>query len=615
VAVYPSRIRLKNSTDSEASIKTQLGTGGTDPILVGEVVVGRESGKAKLYTLDTAGAVVAIGGSTSLSELTDVNVNGRTTEDTLKWDGSTWIPAQWYEPIGSGGVFTGTLTQYPLHGTNGFYASQASMEAAGFTFITGSTDADDTYLTFDPGSNWNGINFLGLGISSANWFINTNGGVGCDAGGNTTAAGGNNALINAFSIDLYVSFWTQDTETRRAGWKVYNDGINEWLIVRMDQKVPYTNETGGFPIEAWFRRDGGAISVRYGNSVNSASFTVSQDKNLIVSNGASALPAGNNPFPGLTGNGGYSFLVVGGGIAPTGAIITQLQDVDTVTNPPTSGQVLGWDGSTWIPVDQTGGSGGGGGGGGTIQTAFTTETRTASGGVATFSGIGKSGQLVQVTSSLTAWIVLYTSAAARTADSGRVFGTDPALGSGVLAEFYVPAGTTVLATPGTTYFNNDTTKINAIYAAVRSNVGASVNSAVTLECYATDSAIGYRNTLISTTSTLADGLSADITFSGTGRSGSLISVNTDRAAWVVFYSNTAARTADTGRTSNTDPTPGSGVLAEVLTSGAQTVRITPSANYFNDETVPVSALYAKVKNLSGASSAVQVSITFVVSES
>ena len=41
--------------------------------------------------------------------------------------------------------------------------------------------------------------------------------------------------------------------------------------------------------------------------------------------------------------------------------INDLGDVDTITNSPTNGQVLKWNGSTWIPGDDEVGGGGGGG--------------------------------------------------------------------------------------------------------------------------------------------------------------------------------------------------------------------------------------------------------------
>ena len=157
------------------------------------------------------------------------------------------------------------------------------------------------------------------------------------------------------------------------------------------------------------------------------------------------------------------------------AAIDDLSDVDTSTTAPTSGQVLVWDGSNWIPSDQTGG--------GSSSGAYLTEAQTASGGTADFTGLGYSGILQKVSSSLDAWIVLYSSSAARTADASRAYDTDPDNSSGVLFEAYVTAGSTIVATPGTTYFNNDATPTEALYAAVRDQSGAAVNSEVTFYAY------------------------------------------------------------------------------------------------------------------------------------
>ena len=127
--------------------------------------------------------------------------------------------------------------------------------------------------------------------------------------------------------------------------------------------------------------------------------------------------------------------------------------------------------------------------GGTGNGTYLTETQVASGGTADFVGLGFSGILQKVTSDLAAWIVLYSSAAERTADASRAYNTDPTPGSGVLFEAYVTASGTVVATPGTTYFNNDTTATEAVYAAVRNQAGAAVNASVTFSAYGFASAI------------------------------------------------------------------------------------------------------------------------------
>ena len=219
-------------------------------------------------------------------------------------------------------------------------------------------------------------------------------------------------------------------------------------------------------------------------------------------------------LPETTGTAGEALTTDGSGVlswATSSSVtsINDLSDVDTATNPPTIDQVLAWDGNDWVPADQTGGGAGGvtsiiagdgisvdqatgnvtitatggGGSGGGSTSARLLEAKSTPGGLATFTGIGHSGTLVQVTSTSDAWITLYDTAANRTADSSRAYDTDPALSSGVLAEFYITAGSTVLASPGTTYFNGDTVSAEAIYVAVRDQSGAAENATVTIEAY------------------------------------------------------------------------------------------------------------------------------------
>ncbi|HAW75758.1 MAG TPA: hypothetical protein DCW74_08490, partial [Alteromonas australica] len=137
--------------------------------------------------------------------------------------------------------------------------------------------------------------------------------------------------------------------------------------------------------------------------------------------------------------------------------------------------------------------------------------------------------IAKITSSLDAWIVLYGSAAERTSDASRAFATDPSTGSGVLAEFYVTAGSTLIATPGASYFNNDTSITEAIYAAVRSQAGANVNSQVTITAYGNQAL-----TAGSLRTTLGIGEYADDAAAGTGgvASGSLY-YNTGSSSYVL----------------------------------------------------------------------------------
>tara|TARA_Y100000589_G_scaffold64934_1_gene56356 strand:+ start:521 stop:1525 length:1005 start_codon:yes stop_codon:yes gene_type:complete len=93
----------------------------------------------------------------------------------------------------------------------------------------------------------------------------------------------------------------------------------------------------------------------------------------------------------------------------------------------------------------------------------------------------------------------------------------------------------------------------------------------------------------------------------------LIKVQTSHAAWVTLYSDTASRTADASRGINVDPLPGSGVLSEVITTGAQTQLITPGVICFNS--AGTGTTYAKVVNKSGSTANLTVTLTYVVLES
>ena len=358
MAVFPDKIVLKNSTDAQATIESLIGSGGTDEIDPGELVVGRESGAVKLYAVDSDGAIQVIsgGGGTgvgSINDLSDVDTatNPPSVNQILIWDGGNWVPQ---DIVSEGSITeqTGNLTAFPLHGIDGFYASQAALEADGFTYIANSANADDAALPFSPGAQWTGIQFLQHTPTSANWFINTNGGVGFDQGSNTTTGRGGNAVSDAATIDLYVSLWSEDTETRLAGYKTIQEGGLDWLVVRMDQKVPYTSETNGFPVEVWFS-SAGTVSVRYGTSVNGATFTVGATRNAIISNGG-VVPSTSAPYTGLTGSGAYGILY---SFSPgTGLQLDSLGDVSAPA--PTNGQVLTWDNATGFWVPQTPAPGG-----------------------------------------------------------------------------------------------------------------------------------------------------------------------------------------------------------------------------------------------------------------
>jgi len=110
------------------------------------------------------------------------------------------------------------------------------------------------------------------------------------------------------------------------------------------------------------------------------------------------------------------------------------------------------------------------------------------------------------------------------------------------------------------------------------------------------------------TQSIANGSAANLSIT-TPKTYVLYSIQTSHAAWVTLYSDTASRTSDASRTELTDPLPGSGVLTEVITSGAVTQLITPGTICFNSTAAGIT--YAKVVNKSGSTANISVTLTYL----
>jgi hypothetical protein len=121
------------------------------------------------------------------------------------------------------------------------------------------------------------------------------------------------------------------------------------------------------------------------------------------------------------------------------------------------------------------------------------------------------------------------------------------------------------------------------------------------------SGLQSRDLRTSQTSSLADGAEADLDITGF-KSYALLFITTDRAARVRVYVNAATRTADASRAEGVDPTSDAGLIAEVITTGAGTVIISPGAYGFNLENFTTTNIPCRVTNKSGSTSTVQVSL-------
>jgi hypothetical protein len=91
----------------------------------------------------------------------------------------------------------------------------------------------------------------------------------------------------------------------------------------------------------------------------------------------------------------------------------------------------------------------------------------------------------------------------------------------------------------------------------------------------------------------------------------LMKVSVSVAAWVRIYSSDAYRTSDSTRAQGSDPLPGAGVIAEVITTGSQTILITPGTIGFNSDDTPTTDIYVAVVNNSGGTAVITITLSIL----
>jgi len=92
----------------------------------------------------------------------------------------------------------------------------------------------------------------------------------------------------------------------------------------------------------------------------------------------------------------------------------------------------------------------------------------------------------------------------------------------------------------------------------------------------------------------------------------LLGMSVGIPAWVRLYISAAARTADASRLETEDPLPGSGIIAEVITTtNNQIVAFTPATIGFNGDNPAATTIYASVKNKGAGSATISVTLTLL----
>ena len=124
------------------------------------------------------------------------------------------------------------------------------------------------------------------------------------------------------------------------------------------------------------------------------------------------------------------------------------------------------------------------------------------------------------------------------------------------------------------------------------------------------SSLQSRTTGSVTAPSIANGASTNITITA-AKSYILQKIQTNVAAWVTVYTDQTSRTNDASRAETTDPTPGSGVIAEVITTGSQTQILSPGVIGWNNDGTPSTNAYVKAVNKSGGNAQITVTLHFV----
>lgn len=269
----------------------------------------------------------------------------------------------------------------------------------------------------------------------------------------------------------------------------------------------------------------------------------------------------------------------------------------------------------WIaPIVPT--SGGGGGGGGASLTAFSVDT--ASSGTASLSYDNTTGVFTftppnlssyATTASLSSYVTTST-LTSTLSGYATTSSLSPYVTSSVLTSTLTGYATTAalsLAVSGVAY--SLPTASNIVLGGVKID-GTTITISNGVISAPAGVGLSSRATVSTTTAILASTASATATVIA-AKGYALYSIQVNAGAWVTVYSSASAQSSDSGRSITTDPTPGSGVIAEAITTTATTTFFTPAIYGYNADTIVGSSMYLKIYNNSGSSNSITVTITYL----
>jgi hypothetical protein len=142
----------------------------------------------------------------------------------------------------------------------------------------------------------------------------------------------------------------------------------------------------------------------------------------------------------------------------------------------------------------------------------------------------------------------------------------------------------------------------------RNNITA-VSSGSTI--YVDTNGIPNRTIVSASTGSIADNAVGLVTVTGF-KSYALMKVGLSTEGWIRIYTDSASRTADSSRSVGIDPAPGSGVIAEVVTTGISTEqKISPFTMGGNMDDPVDTTIYMSITNLSGSTQAINANLTIL----
>ena len=180
-------------------------------------------------------------------------------------------------------------------------------------------------------------------------------------------------------------------------------------------------------------------------------------------------------------------------------------------------------------------------------------------------------------------------------------------------------GTSAINLPGVNIAGNQNTSGTAAGLSGTPNitVGTVASSDITSTGVVTATSFDGSNVLKSRT--IVTGSTPSIANNGIGntdisgfKSYGLIQVGLSTAGWLRIYTDNTARANDVNRSVGEDPTPGDGVIADIVTTGLSTTKnITPFTLGGNLDNPVSDKIYVAVTNQSGTTQAISVNLTIL----